>query len=335
MRWFRLAILLTTAVQLSSLNAAPQAVTSLNVASSQPGAASSQLLHYTLPPDKLAKAHALYNIDFTLFFVTSLWAFVVLFVMLQMRFGVVLREWAERASQRRFLQAAMVTCAFAFVMTVVQLPFDVYGHHIGLAYGLSVQHWGSWFADWGKSLGLEFVFVTFVGWIFYGVLRRSRRRWWFYFWLALIPIVVFIMFVAPVVVEPMFNQYEPLAAHHPELVAQIERVIERAGMNIPPERMYEMKASEKTTELNAYVSGFGATKRVVVWDNTMRQMTIPETLYVFGHEMGHYVLGHIPQEIAINLLLLLVLFYIGYWLANRLVGRYGEKWDIRDLSDWA
>ena len=69
-------------------------------------------------------------------------------------------------------------------------------------------------------------------------------------------------------------------------------------MDIPPERMFEMKASEKTTQLNAYVDGFGATKRVVVWDTTMQHMTIPQTLFVFGHEMGHYVLLHIPKEMA-------------------------------------
>jgi Zn-dependent protease with chaperone function len=167
------------------------------------------------------------------------------------------------------------------------------------------------------------------------IIRRSPRRWWFYFWLALIPIVIFVMFIAPVWIEPMFNKYEPLTDHHPDLVAQIERVVHRAGMDIPPERMYEMKASEKTTTLNAYVTGFGATKRVVVWDTTMKHMTTPETLFVFGHEMGHYVLGHIPQEIAINLLLLLVLFYVGYRLANWLVTKFGERWGIRGLEDWA
>jgi Zn-dependent protease with chaperone function len=105
-------------------------------------------------------------------------------------------------------------------------------------------------------------------------------------------------------------------------------------MDIPPERMFEMKASEKTTELNAYVTGFGGTKRVVVWDTTMEHMTIPQTLFVFGHEMGHYVLGHIPKELTIVLLQLLVLFYLGYRLANWMVAHYGARWGIRDLSDW-
>jgi Zn-dependent protease with chaperone function len=296
---------------------------------------SSSLMHYSLPPDKLAKAYALYVIDGALYFVTGIWSLIVLWIMLRGRVGSELRNLAERASKRRFLRAVVVMSLFALTLEWAQLPFELYQHHISLKYGLSVQHWGSWFGDWGKSLLLGCLFASILGWILYGIIRRSPQRWWFYFWLALIPIVVFVMFITPVWIEPLFNKYEPLSDHHPELVAQIERVVQRAGMNIPPQRMYEMKASEKTTTLNAYVTGFGATKRVVVWDTTMKDMTIPETLFVFGHEMGHYVLGHIPQEMTIDLAVLLGLFYVGYRLANWLLARYGERWGVRSLSDWA
>ncbi len=296
---------------------------------------STPLMQYSLLPDKLAKAYALYQLDGLLYFVTGIWGVMVLWLMLRMQFGPRLRDWAERLSRFRLVQAVLAMSLFVLVLQLAQLPFDLYQHHIGLTYGLSVQHWGSWFGDWGKGLALGCIFASLLGWILYGVLRRSPRRWWFYFWLALIPIVIFVLFIEPIWIEPLFNKYEPLSDHHPELVAQIERVVHRAGMDIPPQRMYEMKASEKTTTLNAYVTGFGATKRVVVWDTTMQQMTAPETLFVFGHEMGHYVLYHIPQEIGIDLLLLLLLLYFGYRLANWLLARYGERWGIRSLADWA
>lgn len=293
------------------------------------------LLQYSLPADKLAKAYALYRLDGSLYFITAIWGFVVLWVMLRTRFGPWLRDRAEGISRRRYIQALVVMCLFVLITELTQLPFEVYGHHIGLEYGLSVQHWGSWFADWAKGLLLAFIFAIVLGWILYGVIRRSPQRWWFYFWLALIPIVIFSLFISPVWIEPMFEKFEPLSDHHPELVAQIERVVNRAGMSIPPQHMYEMKASEKRTTLNAYVSGFGATKRVVVWDTTMQKMTTPETLFVFGHEMGHYVLHHIPKEVAIDLGILLVLFYLGYEVATWAVARYGKAWGIRDLADWA
>jgi Zn-dependent protease with chaperone function len=296
---------------------------------------SRQILQYTLPPDKLQKAYALYLLTGTLYFVTTAWSLLVLYLMLWTRIGVRLRQWAERASRLHFLQAVIVMSLFVLVLELAQLPIDSYQHHISQQYGLSVQHWGSWFWDWTKSLLLGFLVASFVGWGLYTVLRRSPRRWWFYFWLGTIPSVIFVIFIAPVWIEPLFNKFEPLTDRHADLVAQIERVVQRAGMQIPPQRMFEMKASEKTTQLNAYVTGFGATKRVVVWDTTMEHMTTPQTLFVFGHEMGHYVLGHIPKQLTIILLQLLVLYYLGYRLATWTVTRYGARWGIRDLSDWA
>ncbi len=293
------------------------------------------IVQYTLPPDKLQKSYALYLLDGTLYFVTTLYGFVVLYLMLRTRFGAWLRDLAEKASRVRFVQAVIVMSLFVFVLQLLSLPFDGYEHHISLQYGLSVQHWGSWFADWGKSLALSFLFASAFGWILYAVVRCSPRRWWFYFWLATIPMVVFVIFVSPVLLDPLFNKFEPLTDHHSDLVTQIERVIHRSGMEIPPQRMFEMKASEKTTQLNAYVTGFGSTKRVVVWDTTMEHLTIPQTLFVFGHEMGHYVLGHIPKELTLILLQLLALFYLSYRVSNWLMARYGERWGIRDLGDWA
>jgi Zn-dependent protease with chaperone function len=312
-----------------------------SVAAAQQGPASTssagspQLLQYTLPPDKLQKAYALYLLSSTLYLVTTAWGLLVLYVMLRTRFGVRLRNLAERASRFHLFQAAIVMSLFVLVLELAQLPFDSYQHHISLKYGLSVQHWGSWFWDWGKGLLLGFLLASIAGWGLYAALHRSPRRWWFYFWLGTIPIVVFILFIQPIWIDPLFNKFEPLTDHHADLAAQIERVVQRAGMDIPPQRMFEMKASEKTTELNAYVTGLGSTKRVVVWDTTIEHMTTPQTLFVFGHEMGHYVLGHIPKELTIILLQLLVLFYVGYRLANWMVGRYGGRWGIDGLRDWA
>jgi STE24 endopeptidase len=99
--------------------------------------------------------------------------------------------------------------------------------------------------------------------------------------------------------------------------------------------MFEMKASEKLNSLNAYVSGFGGSKRVVVWDTTLEHLTTPETLFVFGHEMGHYVLGHIRNSLLWLSLLLLALLFLGSYILRWTIARWGIKWGIRDTADWA
>ena len=127
------------------------------------------------------------------------------------------------------------------------------------------------------------------------------------------------MFAIPIVIDPLFNHFEPLAKQNPALVDQLERVVKRGGMDIPPSRMYVMDASAKSTGVNAYVTGFGASKRVVVWDNTLKLISPDEILFIYGHEQGHYVLNHIAKGLAFTAALTFIFYWIGR--GRRLAGR--------------
>ena len=96
-----------------------------------------------------------------------------------------------------------------------------------------------------------------------------------------------------------------------------------------------MKASDKTPTMNAYVSGLGASKRIVVWDTTIDKETTPEIVSVVGHEMGHYVLGHVWKGILLSIAGLFVLLYLGFRTIGWFLGRWGARWSIRGLQDWA
>jgi Zn-dependent protease with chaperone function len=133
----------------------------------------------------------------------------------------------------------------------------------------------------------------------------------------------------------MFHKFEPLSLKDPALSAALEQMVHRAGQTIPPERMFWMGAGEKTTELNAYVTGLGASKRIVVWDNTIAQMTTPQIVFVAGHEMGHYVLQHIWKGMAFAALILFILFYLGYRTVGWVLARWDGRWGIHGLDDWA
>ena len=133
----------------------------------------------------------------------------------------------------------------------------------------------------------------------------------------------------------MFHKFEPLQQKDPALTASLEKMVQRAGVNIPPERMFWMGAGEKTTELNAYVTGIGASKRIVVWDNTIAKMNTPQIVFVVGHEMGHYVLNHIWKGLLFAAVFLFVLFYLGFRTIGWLLRRFGSAWGIRGVDDWA
>ncbi len=112
-------------------------------------------------------------------------------------------------------------------------------------------------------------------------------------------------------------------------------MLDHAGLSIPPARIFEMDASSKTKTVDAYVSGVGASKRVVVWDTALRTMGPDELLLVLGHETGHYALYHIPKEFALDEAVALLFIFLGFLAANRLVERAGRRTGIEGVGDLA
>ena len=290
---------------------------------------------YTLPPDKYEKAVAYSRARYQLYFIGFAYSLLVFWLVLRLKLPARYRDWAERVSRVRFAQAAVYLPPLALTLALLTLPGDIYGQWLLLKYEQSVQSWGSWLGDWAKAQLIAILVSIFLVWILYAAIRRSPRRWWFYFWLAALPVIVLLVFLSPLVIDPLFFQFEPLEKTRPGLVVEIEKVVQRGGLTIPRERMFEMKASEKLKSVNAYVTGFGASKRVVVWDTTLEKMTPGQGLFVFGHEMGHYVLGHLYKGIAFIAALLLLFLFLGYRSLHWALGRWGDAWGIRGVDDWA
>ena len=295
---------------------------------------------YTLPPELYRKARDLGRFRFRFALIDFFYGVFVLWVILYWRFGPKFRDWAESASRNRFIQAAIFAPLLILTMGILGLPSDIYQNSVDRKYGLNVQSWGSWFWDWTKGQFVAVVLGIVLVSILYAVIRSGPRRWWFYFWLVSLPIAVVLVFLQPLIVDPMFHKFEPLQQKDPALTVSLEKMVQRAGENIPPERMFWMGAGQKTTELNAYVTGIGASKRIVVWDNTIAKMNTPQIVFVAGHEMGHYVLSHIWKGLAFAAVFLFVLFLpgisddrmvpaaLGKGLGDSRCGRFGVAADF-------
>lgn len=293
------------------------------------------ILEYSPPPEQYARAKAYSHAHYRHFFLNALYGFLVLLAVLRLRIAPWYRNLAERVSSRRIIQLVIFTPLILLTIAVLTIPSDIWDQSLDRAFGLNVQSWRAWLGDWITGQIIALIIGTVLVGILYAVVRRSPRRCWFYFWLASIPVLLVVLYLQPLVIDPLFYTFKPLAGAQLVLVTEIQKVTHRAGIEIPAERMFVMNASSKQTGLNAYVAGFGASKRVVVWDNILVKATVPQTLFVFGHEMGHYVLRHIPKEFAIISAILLVLLYLGYHLAIWMLARWGAQWGIRDLGDWA
>jgi len=290
---------------------------------------------YSLPPDQLQRAIEYSHASYWLHFESEIYTILVLALIVSSGLSAKFRDWAEAASKRRFVQALVFIPLLLAANELVYLPANIYGQHLELKFDQSIQSWPSWLWDWTKAELIALVCAVPLALLLYAVIRRSPRRWWLYFWLATLPIIAAVMYLEPMIIEPMFYRFQPLAERHPALVDQLEKLVARAGLGIPPNRMFEMQASEKLNSLNAYVSGFGGSQRLVVWDTTLQKLTTPETLFVFGHEMGHYVLGHIRNSLLWLWLLLVVLLFSGSHIVRWLIARWGSRWRIRGVDDWA
>ena len=290
--------------------------------------------HYQLSDEKYRKAVAYSRAWYTLYFVSVAWGFVVLFFLLLLGVIARLRDVAERASGRVYLQALIFVPGLLLLLDLSHLPISIYWHWFSLRYQQSVQGWGSWFWDWSKANLLEVALGVGLALLLVVVIRWKPRTWWLYFWYAAVPVTLFLFFISPWFIDPMFNTFRPLQDKQPELVAAIAKLTNHAGVPIPPERMFLMQASAKTNQLNAYVTGFGASKRVVIWDTTIQKTTGDELLFIVGHELGHYVLGHVVKGFALSLAGLLIAFYVAYRVLQWVLARWGTQWGARGQGDW-
>ena len=300
-----------------------------------PANSASAVQGFELSPEKRAQAIAYRHKTYWLYAVTTLYTALLLVLVLRLRIAPRLRNWAERVSSRRFVQLLLFAPALILLFVVLLSPTDVYSQWLSLKYGLSVQGWGSWWWDWTQSQIIATILGTLFAGILFAALRRSPRRWWFYFWTAAVPIIFFVLFLTPLVIDPLFNDFEPLEKSQPELVVTIDKLLAHAGLPIPHDHIFLMKASEKSNVLNAYVTGFGASKRLVLWDTIIAAERGPVILHTLGHEIGHYVLIHVWIGLAFFILVFLVLFYATHRLLQGSLARWGTALGIRSPSDWA
>jgi len=290
---------------------------------------------YTLTHERYEKAVAYSRAGYTLYFVSYVLGFIFLFLILRLGIAARFRDIAEYLTEKRWVQGLVFVPLLFVLVDILDLPVYMYWHQLSLHYEQSIQGWGSWFWDWTKGECITVSVAIVVVLILFAVMRASPRRWWLYFWFPAVLILLVLMIIWPLVIDPLFDKFEPLSNQHPDLVASIGQLTQRAGVPIPPERMFLMVASRKTNAINAYVTGLGASKRLVIWDTTIQKTSTNDALFIVGHELGHYVLRHTLIGFllgAAGLLLALYLMFRGlYWALDH----WGRDWKIASAEDWA
>jgi STE24 endopeptidase len=283
-------------------------------------------------PQPSEKAMRYYRSGNVLWIIQVAWGLILPALFLFTGFSARIRDWATRLGRKWFFIVGLYFVIFALIAFVLDFPLSYYAGFVREhAYGLSNQTFAKWLGDSVKELAVSLVIGFLVIWVPYLLLRKSPRRWWLYTSLAIIPFICLMLLITPVFIEPLFNDFGPMKDK--ALEAKILDEASRAG--IEGGRVYEVNKSVDTKTVNAYVTGFLSTKRIVLWDTILKKLDQDELLFVMGHEMGHYVLGHIPKMIALLSIMTLVTLYAIHRLSGFLIERFKARFGFTSLGDIA
>jgi len=259
-----------------------------------------------------------------LYFVGFVYGCAVLVIVLKSGISVRLRDFASRATWP-FVVAMVYFALLSVVTTILEFPLAFYrGFVVPHQFNLTNQSFASWLGDFGKGFAVDVVIGCFLAALTLFAIRRVRQ-WWIALWLGSIPLIILGVVVTPLIIDPLFNKFEPLKDERlrNDLLAEASR----AG--IEGSRVYQVDKSKQTKEMNAYVTGIGPSKRIVMWDTLLQKMDHDEILAVMGHEMGHYVMHHIWKGMAFGI----AVSFFGFLVAQKIYERGLPWWGFTDRAD--
>lgn len=207
-------------------------------------------------------------------------------------------------------RAVLFFVGLTWIESVLGIPLGLYAaFRIEARHGFNRMTKGLWWGDWIKGLLVSSVLlvllVGFAAWL----VQASPERWWLLVWALLIGFSVLLLYLSPVLIEPLFFKLEPLESG---LAEEVRALAERAGVHVS--RVFTMDASRRSAHSNAYFTGIGRTKRVVLFDTLLTQLTPSQILGVLAHELGHWRKRHVQKRLLSMAVVALGACYLAHWL---------------------
>jgi STE24 endopeptidase len=217
---------------------------------------------------------------------------------------------------RPLVSSALTGAALSATVGLVPLPLSALARRRALAVGLATQSWRGWARDVAKTSAIEVGMAAAAAPAGVALIRRMPRWWWLPGAGVVVAGASGMTLLAPIVLEPLFNRYTPLPAG--ELRDDVLQLAWQAGVEVG--EVYEVDASRRTTAANAYVTGLGPTKRVVLFDTLLSCFTRDETRLVVAHELAHVRHRDVPRGLALLALAAPAGMYAAAQITRRLVG---------------
>lgn len=220
-------------------------------------------------------------------------------------------SWVASLSGSFIGSGVLFFLIIALAQTLLDIPFTLFTtFRIESRYGFNTTTPGLWFADLAKSTAVAAIILSLVTCGAFAIVESSPSFWWLWVWGFFVAVSVFLMYLSPYVIEPLFYKFEPVQTEG--LEDEIRGLLARAGLQVS--RVMQVDASRRSTHSNAYFTGIGRVKRIVLFDTLLQQMDHGEVLAVLAHEVGHWKKGHILKRLLLTESAALAICYLAYRL---------------------
>lgn len=269
---------------------------------------------------------------YALYFIGVIYDCILQFACMESGLSAYMRNRCERHSQNAVVQFLTYFFSYFLVLYIAMLPFSFLGGFaLEHAFHLTHQTCANWILDSLKQAGLGFVLGVPITGSFFWAVRKLPRSWPLVFYAVGSCLIGIETFVSPVLLEPVLNKFTPMP---PGLLKdRIEKLSATAGAAHAP--IYVADKSKQTDKFNAYVSGFGQTTHIVIWDTTLNGLPSDQLLAIVAHELGHYYLHHVLIDFFIAVGVGSLTIPINYYLARPFAANLPGRWGVRGLDDYA
>ena len=243
-----------------------------------------------------------------------------------------LSRFSKKIGRNYILTVGVFGIIYNLIDIVINFPLRFYGGYVqGHSFGLSHQPFLSWIKNYFLDLTLGSIIVFFTIIIIYIIIKKSPKRWWIYTGIISIPLTIFMFLAQPVIIDPLFNDFKRI--EDVKIEAGLKEVAEKAG--VEDCNILKVDKSKETSMINAYMTGIGNTKRIVLWDTALNNLSLRELKFITAHEIGHYVLGHVKKMMIIEVVVTFIMLYLVYSIAPFIIKKYKRRFKFDNLSDVA
>lgn len=223
-------------------------------------------------------------------------------------------RWVTSLSFSFILQGIMFFILLHLAQAVLEIPFSLYRNfNLENRYGFNTMTPATWLSDFVKSTLLSLLLIALLVAGAFALILASPHGWWLWVWAFLTVVSLSLIYLSPWIIEPLFSKFEPL--HSEELKDAIQSLMGKAGLEI--RRVLQVDASRRSKHSNAYFSGVGRVKRIVLYDTLLERLDTPEILAVLAHEAGHWKSHHLLKRLIATEALTLLACYAAFYLLSQ------------------